>query len=246
MTLFEEERDEALRTGRCMACDSPLPKNEMGRQQVVCVLVDCRTYYHWLYDRSREDRRHRRKGFYCGYPSKEQYMAKAAKKDKIVPRNGTPLATTAGLVSNSLTALAQLVSADLSPADTLRTFKLLREVKKVVTDERSGLEQALRPSIVVMLKAAEKTTDKGGRELEMDGLRVAMHRTRTGLDPKKVEARLRAMGKEPDAVMDTVLTFKIPDPTTERFAKLVTLLGPDAVKDCQYEESWTISTPEEL
>lgn len=47
-TIFEEEREIALKVGRCMACDAKLVQTS-HRRRVICNNTDCKRYYHALY-----------------------------------------------------------------------------------------------------------------------------------------------------------------------------------------------------
>lgn len=55
MTLLDEAKAMARETGKCIACDDPLPEKKTGgRKPIRCNDPQCKAYYHLLYDLERE------------------------------------------------------------------------------------------------------------------------------------------------------------------------------------------------
>jgi cyclopropane fatty-acyl-phospholipid synthase-like methyltransferase len=59
VTVFTEERDLALKTRRCMACNEKLHEGQ-HKLRVVCGNGDCMRYYHQLYDNQPEQVKRKR------------------------------------------------------------------------------------------------------------------------------------------------------------------------------------------
>jgi len=131
----------------------------------------------------------------------------------------------------------------LPPEQLAQVFLALRDIEKVLEDKNSGLTTIAKKRVIAYLKAHGRvTTEKGSMVAEVGGLTLSMHPTRTGYDAKKVEALLRAKGKDPAAFMTTVIKYEMPPENSVEEAKLKKLLG-DELESCRYEESWTVATP---
>lgn len=149
------------------------------------------------------------------------------------------------ILKTGLVALAELVSKDLPTPDLFQCLIVARETKKVLTDDDSGIEHYLKGKLVTLIKEGGKTTtDKGSMVLEAGDMEIEMSPYRTGLDPKKVAAALVQAGKKDlSECMTMVPTFVLPDPTSEKYMKLIAELGPAKLEQCRYAESWTLKTP---
>lgn len=131
----------------------------------------------------------------------------------------------------------------LSPTLLARTLKAIRGIKEVLEDKRSGLETVAKQRMVAFIKGhGIPTSDKGALSVELGGLVCEMRPYRTGYDSKKVEALLRAKGKEPSHYMVQEIKYVLPDENTAGMEKVKKLLG-DELESCRYEESWTLMTP---
>src|SRR3990167_9750709 len=78
--------------------------------------------------------------------------------------------------NDGLSRLAEILSLEnLTPATLAATMKVLRDVKKVISDDRSGLETAAKAKIVQLLRGLPaKAGTKGSREMLIDGWGVPM------------------------------------------------------------------------
>lgn len=166
--------------------------------------------------------------------------------NKLVKKSVASIDTIEASTKDLLMTYARILSQEaLAPRDLVRTFKSLREIQKVLEDKNSGLEVLAKRQLIAYLKGYGKPhSDKGAMNATVDGLFVKMHLTRTGHDPKKVEALLRAKGKDPQLYMVQKVSYGVPDEGTTSYEKLSKVLG-DELESCRYEESWTVSTPEE-
>ena len=169
---------------------------------------------------------------------------KAAKAEIEKASSTTAIGTLTLATTDLLGKYAQVLSQEaLAPKDLIETFRALRDIKAVLEDKNSGLETVAKAKVIAFLKGYGKPfSEKGGMEATVGGMLVRMHPSRTGYDAKKVEALLRSKGKEPSAYMQQEVRYTMPEANTMQMEKLRKLLG-DEMESCQYEESWTVSTP---
>lgn len=145
-----------------------------------------------------------------------------------------------GQLGSAFAGLAEMLSAEVVPAPVLAgVMYVLRDAKKV----EGSLEELAKGRIVSLLKEQGTVkSDKGARELAVNGWKLSMKPYRTGIDPKKLEALLRAKKLEPASFMDTAITYSVNE---QKLGVLVAHkhLTSDELETCNYTESWTVDTP---
>lgn len=227
--------------GLCPFCLDPiLPSKTKPRKY--CGAPECLTAYNRCYQR---DRRRRKRS-----QTTEKNMAtKKAVKKKIVqalakqePQQQVvqmePLRQQIwGLLQQYSEVLSQ---PTITPTELASTYADLQQMTKLLDD---GLVKMTKQRLVALLKEKGRlTSEKGSMELLQGGWLLKMRPWRTGLDPKKVEATLRAQGKEPEKYMTTLVSLGLPPEKTQQRQVLEAALG-DARESCRYDESWSLETP---
>lgn len=147
-------------------------------------------------------------------------------------------------LNGCLTQLALILSQETLAADTLAAvMSVIRQTKDALED---GLEKQAKVRLIEVLKqVGKKKTDKGSLEATVGDWHLEMSPYRTGADPKKLEARLRAKGIDPAKWMTQTISYAInPDKVQQLTDKRV--LSSDELEDCRYNESWTVKTPKKL
>lgn len=171
-------------------------------------------------------------------------MAKQPKKTGTAIMKFEPTEALAVLptINSAFTRLAEILSLEtLPPATLAATMKVLRDAKKGID---GGLEPIAKKKIIALLKdLPPKVGTKGSREMVVEGWRIPMKPYRTGTDPKKLEALIRAKGLEPGKFMSTKITYELSDDDVKK-AALAKVVSGDEIESCKYEESWTVETPE--
>lgn len=165
-------------------------------------------------------------------PKEEVSLAKATGLDVLAVANDGQFV---------FSRLAKMVTADLAPAPAGGLLKLVRGWTKVLEDAESALKQRL---IALLKEGGQPTEGTTAYTLEQDGVRISMHRTRTGFDPKRVEAILRAKGRQPSDYMDATITYKVNEEKLMLAVGQGYLTVEELEATCRYPESWTLKTPE--
>ena len=87
-------------------------------------------------------------------------------------------------------------------------------------------------------------TEKGTKEWLTNGYSIRAVPTRTGIDPKKLEARLRAKGLDPAVAMDQTIAYKVSEPKLA-----VAIAGGKLTREeadgCKYELNYKLSVERE-
>ena len=128
-------------------------------------------------------------------------------------------------------ALAQLSNEQVPAA-----FDMTDQLKDLAEEVRARL----RDRLLLLVQAQGRTiTDKGSMTTETGGFKVTAIPTRTGIDPKKLEAMLRRKSIALEKVMDATLTYKTND------AKLQDALGTQLltlaeVKSCEFDKAFRV------
>lgn len=139
------------------------------------------------------------------------------------------------LAKNGLALLAQAVSMDLTPKQVGFGLSRLLDIEAAVTDIVKSMKD--RVKALVLIKG-EVTTEKGSRQLNTDGTLLEIRPHKTGLDPKKVEALLRAKGKNPSEFMDAVISYKV---NTEKLQGA--RFTEQELQNCQVDLNWAVQRP---
>lgn len=121
----------------------------------------------------------------------------------------------------------------LAAADRPEAFDIATQFKKVTEEVYDRLRDKLLADVEA---TGSVVTEKGTREAHYPSFTVRAIPTRTGTDPKKLEARLRSLGIDPAVVMDATITYKV-NP-----AKLANLVAAGTLKydEVAYEPGFRI------
>lgn len=150
-------------------------------------------------------------------------------------------ATIQSTLSGVLHALSDVLSQEVVPPTTLA--QVLFIARETAAALEKGIEKAAKTRLITLLKeSGSQTTEKGQRELVVDGWKLQMRPYRTGYDPKKLEALIRARGKDPANYMSTKLTYEVSEDGCNKLVDKK-LLTPDELETCRHDESWTVLTP---
>lgn len=166
---------------------------------------------------------------------------KTTKKDALAPvkKGGLTLTSCTRSFSEAVKGLVLFMSGRaLAPAEQGHVLMLVRDTKKALEDT----EKLIKAQMVALLKEkGEQVTDKGSRALEVDGLRLKMKPYRTGYDPKKLEALLRARSMNVESFMRPTISYAVDD---AKIPALAEQLGADTLESTKYDESWVLEAPE--
>jgi len=128
------------------------------------------------------------------------------------------------------------------PSVMAEAYQQLLEVDKVVSDT---IDIAKAKMKTLVENKGEVTTEKGSMERVIGGYLYAMRPTRTGTDPKKLEAKLRAKDKDPALYMDSTITYKVNEQKLGvALAKKV--LSEEELKECEYDKSYALQPPKKV
>ncbi len=136
--------------------------------------------------------------------------------------------------------LANAVSSASTPDLIAPLLATLRNGGKALEDN----EKLLKPKVIEFLsKLGSVPKDQKQFVYTVGGWRFTGY-PKTGTDPKKFEAILIAKSKKPKDFMTEVVSYKC---NTEGIAKALRLkvLTQKELDECEFDESWTIKTPEE-
>lgn len=141
----------------------------------------------------------------------------------------------------ALAGLATVMSGQLAPA---HYPALLRDIKawSAALEAMDGM--ARRTIEEMVLSDGEHVPEtKGTVELVKDGVRFRVQRTRTGIDPKKLESKLRAIGLDPIHWMDVKITHTV---NGEKLKVLLLneYITADELPALEYDVSYSVKQPE--
>jgi hypothetical protein len=126
--------------------------------------------------------------------------------------------------------------ATLPPERYGEAMEFLSVMEKGVEGLRTTFGERVKEKVVA---EGDKVTEKGTLEWSLNGYTIRATPTRTGVDPKKLEARLRGKGLKPDEHMTPTTTYKVSDVLLA--ALLATgKLTQQEVDDCRYELNYAL------
>lgn len=104
------------------------------------------------------------------------------------------------------------------------------------------LKKLGRDAIITMVERDGKvTTEKGSMQLVRDGWQFEIRPHKTGYDPKKVEAHIRSIGRNPNEFMDATVVYSVNED------KLVLAEFTDEeLLAMRYEKSWSLQRPKQV
>ena len=137
--------------------------------------------------------------------------------------------------SKLVTALTHYanVLANLTDEQVPAAFDMTDQFKELAEEARSRL----RDRLLLIIQATGQTQgDKGTMSTESGGFKLTAIPTRTGVDPKKLEALLRRKGIDPAVAMDATITYKV------NLAKLATVqaVTPGEVAACASDKAFRV------
>lgn len=126
--------------------------------------------------------------------------------------------------------------ATLPPERYGEAMEFLTVMEKGVEGLKTTFGERVKETVVA---EGDKVTEKGTLEWSLNGYTIRATPTRTGTDPKKLEARLRGKGLKPDEHMTPTTTYKVSE------ALLLALvasgkLTQQEVDDCRYELNYAL------
>jgi len=95
-----------------------------------------------------------------------------------------------------------------------------------------------------VLEHGEQVTDKGTRKLVADGWALSAIPTRTGVDPKKLEARLRMKGFNPADYMDMKITYAVSETKLGK-ALASEVVTQSEIESCRYDLTYRLQVEKE-
>lgn len=85
-------------------------------------------------------------------------------------------------------------------------LEIARDLGKLAEETEAALKTR---ALLYLNMHGHQVTDKGSVQAEVGGFRLTAIPTRTGYDPKKLEAVLRRRGLTPEAGMNVTVTYKV-------------------------------------
>lgn len=159
----------------------------------------------------------------------------------IVQSKSVPTAKGAAMaVEHGLAIFAQQLSAPLiKPATLARTIDRLKTWADAIEDLQKVAKQK---TLELLEKQGETVTEKGTKRAVVDGLQFEARPHRTGVDPKKLEALLRAKKLDVAAYMDATISYKVNE---SRLPVLISdnRLTQAELDSCNYDTTWVVQPP---
>lgn len=145
-------------------------------------------------------------------------------------------------VEEIMVVLSDYLSLDLSPPQLSEVHIKLDDWFKNLKDLKENTRQRL---LDLLIKDGKKVTDKGSKELEVDGYVLRCKPTKTGISAQKLEALIRAKNLDVDKVMQPVVTYEL-DEAKLAVAISKKLLTADEAATCVYDPSYALDKPKKV
>lgn len=142
-------------------------------------------------------------------------------------------------VDGGLRQLATILSNKLAPA---QLAPVLAHVKTWGEDVKALYEVARAQAIELLKAKGTLDPESTRRTLPAGDFVLAMRKSRSGYDAKKVERLLASKDLKLEKYMVPVLTYKVDEELLTR-AVAAKKLTADELKTCRYDESWTLESP---
>lgn len=124
----------------------------------------------------------------------------------------------------------------LTPEQVPAAFEMTDKLKKLSEEVRDRLREKL---MTWVKENGSRITDKGSMAGEVGGFKVTMIPTKTGTDPKKLEALLRRKGLDPAVAMKPTMAWAVDTDKVQQAVGAGKLTQAD-VDNCQYDPSYRI------
>ena len=159
-------------------------------------------------------------------------------KTKAIEKSPPPSAPV-DLVVSGITDLARAFGGDLVPERAVRAFSQLKQIEDAV----DKVAKVARTQVLELVrKSGQVFTDAGSIRAQFGEFVVEARPTRTGYDPKRVEALLRAKELDLQRYMDAEVVYKL---NTGKLADAVAKkkISADELETCRYEPSYALQKP---
>ena len=130
-----------------------------------------------------------------------------------------------------------------TPEVVTEVFAQVKQWEGLVKDVGNVAKEMIKSMV---LEKGKQTTDKGSRELVVAGYQLEVRPHRTGLDPAKVQALLKAKGLDFEVGMDADISWKVNEQKLALAVEIKKQLTEDEVVSCQYDESWSVQSPKKV
>lgn len=151
----------------------------------------------------------------------------------------TAIAVSEG-IAGTLTALADVVGSAVEMKDVFPAFVVVKDLEKVSKDLYDNLRKKIIAEAVNHGEAVPET--KGTLRVYNGDQFISISPQRTGYDPKKVEAAIRAKGRDPAQLMDAVVTYKVNDAKLEASDLFTT----DELDILKYDLDYRVTSPKKV
>lgn len=145
------------------------------------------------------------------------------------------LADEKGKLFNALGSYASALS-NLSDEQVPEAFEMTDKLGKLAEEVRDRLRSRL---LKWVKETGATVTEKGSRANSIGGFRVSAIPTRTGIDPKKLEALLRRLALDPAVGMTPTITYAVNEEKVMALVESGRLTTED-LNNCRYSESFRI------
>lgn len=173
-------------------------------------------------------------------PTKKTKKATEAKVVSIT-KNEAPMSLERA--TNQLKSVVTYISSMMGPDATVDQVAAAFDACKALEKNTEFLTKLARDQVLSRLKQDGEPTEEGGFTLEHNGWRLRATRTHKGLDPKKVEARLRELQTDPALYMTPTVSYKL---NPNREDALRKFLGEERIAECGYDERYQVASPEQV
>jgi hypothetical protein len=168
---------------------------------------------------------------------KQERAMAAKKKETALVKSNT---TTVDVIRAELTAIADAFGGgEIIPEKLAQGWVLVKQiedqVERVVKTAKQQVETYIRT-------AGTKVTDAGTLRAVVGNIQLEARPTRTGRDPKKVEALIRAKNMDPAKWMDEERSYKVNDGKLADAVKAGKLTHAE-LEACRYELTYAIQKP---
>jgi len=118
----------------------------------------------------------------------------------------------------------------------------INDLEQVTKDIKDSIKSRIKDLVSA---GGQVATDAGTKRMTVNGYVLEIQPSRTGLDPKAVETKLRAKGLDPEVGMDAEVKYKVNE------GKLTSLVASgkmtqDEVETCRYPAEYKVMSPKKV
>jgi uncharacterized protein (UPF0335 family) len=162
------------------------------------------------------------------------------KKTKALARQDAGPITPTDAVRAALATVADAFSGgEIVPEKLAQGWVIIKQIEDAV---ENTVKVAKKQVETFVLKHGTRVTDAGTMRTEVGGIQLEVRPTRTGFDPKKVEALMRAKELDLNRYMDAEVVYKL---NAGKLADAVSKgkLTAAELETCRYEPSYAVQKP---